>query len=95
LGWLIGGVEPIACETICCKLVDIDPADVPIIRTARQMSFGCSDFDKIEITGDDFPENVCTDFELPHLIPLRFSLPHVCKSIAKQILLLAKVKKTK
>jgi uncharacterized protein (DUF362 family) len=94
-GWLIGGVEPIACETICCKLAGIDPAEVPIIRTARKMSFGCSDFDKIETTGDDFPENVCTDFELPQPIPLRFSLPHVCKSIAKQILLLAKVKKTK
>ncbi|MHC4259293.1 MAG: DUF362 domain-containing protein, partial [Planctomycetota bacterium] len=27
---------------------------------------------------------------LPKLIPLRFSLPHVCRSISKQILLLAK-----
>jgi len=93
-GWLIGGVEPIACETICCKLADINPSEVPIVKTARQMGFGCCDFEKIEIAGDDFPENVCTDFELPRLIPLRFSLPHVCRSIAKQILLLAKFKKT-
>ena len=89
-GWLIGGIEPIACEITCCKLTDIDPAEVPIIRIARQMSFGSSDFDKIEIAGDDFPENICTDFELPQLIPLRFSLPHVCMSITRQILLLAK-----
>ncbi|MHC4395862.1 MAG: DUF362 domain-containing protein [Planctomycetota bacterium] len=94
LGWLIAGTEPIACETICSRLVDIDPATLPIIKTAKKMGFGCSDLDKIKIAGDNFPENPCTDFNMPELVPLRFSLPHVCKSIAKQILLLAKVKKT-
>jgi len=90
LGWLIGGTDPIACETICSKLVSIEPEDVPIIKTARQIGFGCSDLTKIEITGDDFSQNICTDFQLPKMVPIRFSLPHVCKSICKQILLLTK-----
>ena len=90
LGWLIGGTDPIACETICAKLVNIEPEEVPIIKTAKQISFGCSDPAKIKITGDDFPQSICTDFELPELIPIRFSLLHVCKSICKQILLLTK-----
>lgn len=90
LGYLVGGTEPIACETICCKLVNIKPDDLPTIKTARQMGFGCSDPDKIRIIGDNFSESICTDFELPKLIPLRFSLLHVCKSVCKQILLLAK-----
>jgi uncharacterized protein (DUF362 family) len=90
LGWLIGGTDPIACETICAKLVDIDPEEMPIIKTARQRGFGCSDPAEIKIAGDDFPQDICTDFQLPRLIPIRFSLPHVCKSICKQILLLAK-----
>jgi len=90
LGWLIGGTDPISCETICCKLVDINPEDIPIIKTARQTGFGCSDPAKIEIAGDDFPENICTDFKPARPIPIRFSLPHVCKSICKQILLLTK-----
>jgi len=54
------------------------------------MGFGCSDLTKIEIAGDDFPQTICTDFQLPKLAPIGFSLPHVCKSICKQILLLAK-----
>jgi uncharacterized protein (DUF362 family) len=62
LGWLIGGTDPIACETICAKLIGLKPDDVPIIKTARQIG----------------------------LVPIRFSLLHVCKSICKQILLLAK-----
>ena len=95
LGWLIGGTDPIACETVCAKLVDIEPANVPIIKTARHIGFGCSDAAKIKIAGDDFPQNVCTDFELPELIPIRFSLLHVCKSICKQILLLTKATRAK
>jgi len=89
LGWLIGGTDPMALETICCKFVNISPDDLPIIKTARKMGFGSFDPEKITILGDDFPQAVCTDFELPQLIPIRFSLPHVCKSLCKQILLLA------
>ena len=90
LGFLIGGTDPIACETICSELINLDPGDIPIIRTARQIGFGCSDRQEIKIVGDDFPEIVCTDFARPPQIPIRFSLPHVCRSICKQILLLAK-----
>jgi len=90
LGWLIGGTEPMACETICCELVNIRPEDVPIIKTARQIGFGCSDPDKIKILGDDFSKSICTDFQLAEPVPIGFSLPHVCRSICKQIILLAK-----
>jgi uncharacterized protein (DUF362 family) len=90
LGWLIGGTEPIACETICCELVNIKPDDLPIIKTARQVGFGCSDLSRIEILGDGLPQNICMDFKLAEPVPIRFSLPHVCRSICKQILLLAK-----
>jgi len=95
LGYLLGGTDPIACETICAKLIGINPQDVPIIKTARQMGFGCSDLTKIEIIGDDFSQNIYTDFQLPKLVPIRFSLLHVCKSICKQILLLTKTSKAK
>ena len=90
LGWLIGGTDPIACETICAKLVNIEPEDIPIIKTAKQIGFGCSDPAKIKIAGDDFSQSICTDFKLPDLVPIRFSLRHVCESICKQILLLSK-----
>ena len=90
LGYLIGGTEPIACETICCRLVNINPLELPIVKTANRMDFGCSDPEKIKLLGDNFPKRVCTDFALAEPIPIRFSLPHVCKSVCKQVLLLAK-----
>ncbi len=90
LGWLIGSTEPIAAETICCKLVNLEPQDIPIITTAEQMGLGCSDTEKIKILGDDYSECICTDFITARPAPIRFTLPHVCKSICKQIFLLTK-----
>ena len=90
LGWLIGGTDPLACEMICAQLVGLKPANVPIIKTARQLKFGCTDSAEIQTLGDDFSDRICTDFKLAPQIPLRFSLPHVCKSIVKQIVFLTK-----
>jgi uncharacterized protein (DUF362 family) len=90
LGWLIGGTEPMACEIVCSRLINLNPDQLPIVRTAKQTRFGCTDFETIEIVGEQFPQAVCTDFILAEPIPIRFSLPHVCKSICKQIILLAK-----
>lgn len=91
LGCLIAGTDPIACEVICSKLINIEPNDVPIIKTAKQIGFGCADPAQIKIAGDSLSENTCTNFQMPlELVPIRFSLLHVCKSITKQIFLLAK-----
>ncbi|MHC4692591.1 MAG: DUF362 domain-containing protein [Planctomycetota bacterium] len=90
LGWIIGGTEPISLETVCCKLVNIKPEDLPIIKAAKQMRVASADEDGIKILGDDFSESICMDFELSEPVPLSFSLLHVCKSIGKQIILLSK-----
>jgi len=90
LGWLIGGTDPIAIETVCAKLVSIEPQTLPIIGTAKQLNFGCSDFNSINIFGDEFPKNVCTDFQQAEQIPIKFTLPRILKSISKQILLILK-----
>jgi uncharacterized protein (DUF362 family) len=93
LGWLIGSTDPIACEIVCAKLIDKNPEIFPIITAAKQIGFGCSDLSSINIVGDDHTDNICTDFELPKLIPIRFSLYHVCRSIIKQIFMLLKLRK--
>jgi uncharacterized protein (DUF362 family) len=94
LGWLIAGTDPIACETVCCRLVDLEPDRVPIIATARRMGWGCSDMRCIDVRGDPLPAQPCTDFKIPEIIPIKFSLTRVCRSIARQIVLLARKPKT-
>jgi uncharacterized protein (DUF362 family) len=90
LGWLIGGTDPIACEIVCSNLINLDPQNLPIVKTAEKMGFGCLNPEAIEIVGEPFPRDVCTDFDMAELIPIRFSLLHVCKSVGKQMLLLVK-----
>jgi uncharacterized protein (DUF362 family) len=90
LGYIIGGVEPFACEAVCSQLINLNPDELPIVRTAKKLGIDCPDFEKIKILGDAFPENVCTDFQMPQMIPIRFSLTHVAKSVCKQVVLLAK-----
>jgi uncharacterized protein (DUF362 family) len=90
LGWLIAGTDPVACEVICCGLIGLAPDAVPIIRTARQIDFGCSDPGRIEVVGDALPDRPYSDFVMPELMPIKFSLTRICRSIGKQALLLAR-----
>ena len=93
LGWIIGGTDPIACEIVCSRLINLDSDTVPIIKTAKKIGFGEANPENIETVGDHFPESVCNDFVPAQPIPIRFSLPRVCKSIFKQIVLLARAKR--
>ncbi|UCD49613.1 MAG: DUF362 domain-containing protein [Phycisphaerales bacterium] len=95
LGWLIAGTDPIACETVCCQLINVAPEQIPIIRTARQIGFGCADLEQIEIAGDGLPSQACMDFQMPVMAPIKFSFAHICRSVAKQIVLLARGAKAK
>lgn len=89
LGWLIGGIDPIACELVCCRLIGLEPGRLPILQAARQIGFGCSDPGRIEVVGDALPPMPCPDFELANLMPVKFSFGRVCRSITRQLLLLA------
>jgi uncharacterized protein (DUF362 family) len=90
IGYLIGSTDPIACEIVCSKLIGLEPEELPMIKTARRIGFGCGDFEQIKLVGENLPKHVLDDFEIPPLIPVRFSLFYICKSILKQIILLAK-----
>ena len=94
LGWLIGGTDPIACERICCKLIGFEPDDLPMLRAAKAVGYGCPDLESLDLLGDPPPEAPCRDFQPARLTPLRFSLPHVCRSVARQAVLLLKPDRT-
>ncbi len=90
VGYLIAGTDPAACERVCCDLVGFDPADLPLLATAEKMGVGTPKDEPINIVGDTFTKPACPNFKPATQTPLRFSLPHICKSIAKQILILLK-----
>ncbi len=90
LGWLIGGIDPIACEVVCCRLIGFKPDQLPILQAARQIGYGCPDPERIEVVGDAPPSTPCPGFEPARLTPVKFSFVRVCHSITRQLLLLAR-----
>ncbi len=95
LGYLVSGIDPIACERVCCDLIQIEPESLPILQTAKRIGFGCSDVDRIQVVGNAEQEEACADFQEAELIPIRFSLVHVIRSVIRQIVLLARPSKQK
>ncbi|MFA5292881.1 MAG: DUF362 domain-containing protein [Phycisphaerae bacterium] len=92
-GWLIGSVDPMAAEVICCDLIGLAPEQLPLIRTAEKISFGCRDKKNIQIVGDSLPIRGRIGLVQAELIPLRFTPIRVIKSILRQIFILVKAKR--
>ncbi len=90
LGFIVGGIDPVACELVCCELVNFNADQLPIIQTARRLKFGCPDLSCVNVVGDDYTDLVCTDFVHADQTPLHFSFGRVCKSATKQLYLLLK-----
>ena len=89
VGCLVAGTNPAACERVCCDLVGFDPADLPLLMTAEKMNPG-SMTAPVDIIGDVLDTPICPDFKPATQTPLRFSFPHICKSITKQSIILVK-----
>lgn len=92
LGLLIGGVDPIAVEIICSRLINIAPEELPIVQAAKEAGFACAGSSQIEVVGDNIDNFLCADFERAEQVPLRFTLPRIAKSLVKQLLMLARLK---
>ncbi len=87
IGLLIGSSCAISAEFAACRIIDFDPANLPIIQAAHTLKMIP---DEIVYTGID-PESVkIKDFKFPELIPICFSLPRVIKSTTKQIIIKTK-----
>lgn len=89
VGYLVAGVNPVACERVCCELVGFNPQDLPLLTAACESGLG-SLSEPVEIVGDPYKTPACQDFKAAEQIPVRFSFGHICKSIGKQTGILMK-----
>lgn len=83
VGYLIAGINPVACERVCCELVGIDPVDLPLLTAACEAGLGLLD-EPLDVLGDPYDIPACPGFRPAEQIPVRFSFGHICKSIGKQ-----------
>lgn len=54
--------DPVALDSICCRLMDLDPEYVPTMKPGRESGLGTYKWDEIECIGDPVAERVNPDF---------------------------------
>ncbi len=90
IGLTVASEDALACEYVCSRVINIDPQKLPIVAATGKFSVGVSGFDDIELIGESFEDLICEDFVQAEIVPVRFTLPRICKSVVKQILILIK-----
>jgi uncharacterized protein (DUF362 family) len=84
LHWLIGGRDPIAVERACAKVIGLPSDTLPMVQAAERLAYGCPSDDQVDLVDVPWSDiNCLTDFDMPTLVPVRFSLGRVLKSVLK------------
>jgi uncharacterized protein (DUF362 family) len=53
LGILVGGVDPVAVDSVCTHLMGLNPMDIRHIKYAQEASLGTADLNEIAILGEN------------------------------------------
>jgi len=88
VGALVGSADAVAAETVCCRMLKVDVADVPVMRAAERLGIGQCRLDQIVLTGEPLSNVQVEQFDLGRLAPIGFSLPRVVRSVVRQLWLL-------
>ena len=64
MGLLMFSEDPVAMETLMCRLIDLDPRFVPTVAAGGELGLGTSRWEEIELVGDSWQEAVKPDFKV-------------------------------
>lgn len=65
IGALVVGGDITAVDAVCCDLVGIDPASLPLMRAARRAGYGTGEKAQIELFGTPLAELRVPDYKQP------------------------------
>ena len=80
MGVLLAGQDPFALDRVVCRILGLDPEQVPVLKAAREMGFPA---EETEIDGS-LP--MIRDFRLPTLTPLVYGPKFLHGFIRRQLL---------
>ncbi|MBN1575869.1 MAG: DUF362 domain-containing protein [Chitinispirillaceae bacterium] len=71
LGALLLSTDPVALDTVACRLINLNPDHVPTIAAAARSGLGTADFDAIDCVGDNLDALIDRTFEAVRSPPPR------------------------
>jgi len=66
LGLILAGSDGLAVDAVGCKIMGIDPQEVPHLRLAAERGLGTIDMEEIDTVGEPL-DRVATQFQLPNI----------------------------
>jgi ferredoxin len=74
LDLILAGYDPVALDSVVCKIIGFDPSEVLYLAKAEQKELGSTDLEKVEIIGETI-KDVYRKFKRPKLKPISMPLP--------------------
>lgn len=75
MGVLLLSTDPVALDATVCRLVDLSPEDVPMLRNAQQMGLGTYLRENIDLVGDLWESFRPAHFKKPHKAAISIQNP--------------------
>jgi len=69
LDLILAGYDPVALDSVVCKIIGFDPSEVLYLAKAEQKELGSTDLEKVEIIGKSI-KDVYRKFKRPKLKPI-------------------------
>ena len=70
LSLLLFSTDPVALDSIACKIIDLDPGFVPTLEAGERAGLGTYHYEDIEVIGDDIERFLDRSFEADRTRPL-------------------------
>ncbi len=90
IGLLLASTDAVACEAVCAKVLGLDEDALPVVKAAMKLYPDCGDLKNIEIIGEDYRDYICRDFKHAIQTSLKFSLPRICRSVFRQVMIIVR-----
>ena len=85
LGVLLFSSDPIALDSIACKIINLDPEFVPTSKLGEKAGVGTYHYENIEVIGDKIESFIDTDFEVIRKPPVSSASGRIRTFIKNQI----------
>ncbi|WP_077712767.1 DUF362 domain-containing protein [Desulforamulus ferrireducens] len=82
-GLLLASPSPYAIDTVCSRLIGINPKNLPLLRLAKERGL-CPDREQIQLIGDPLPR-IDPPFKLPKHKQVDFDIPGPLKGIISRL----------
>lgn len=86
IGLIAGGIDAIAIDRVMTEIINVDWKNHFVLASAERLGFSSSvNLDQIRIEGEHIDQVRLDSFQIPTLIPIGFSLPHIIRGVFRKV----------